>query len=199
MANFLPIYWKMCIKFKLQELLDLTHWKPSDAIQSWLINHLPPACWLTFWKSTFKQQLGCRFDIMDSISSLFFCILTYAIIYVLINHIIFRLYLYYLNIVLYFFKYSCTNIFHRCSLYTFYDLGQHMFKWWFVAWQHQAITWTKTIECEIWWKVCYIHLHNYIMLHNYITLSSSFSARTEKEIAGHQNTTSFGIFFYKHP
>ena len=72
----------------------------------------------TFWKSIFKQQLGCRFDIMDSISS-FFCILTYAIIYVLIHHIIFWLYLYFLNIH-YFFKYSCTNIFHRCSLYTFY-------------------------------------------------------------------------------
>ena len=49
------------------------------------------------------------------------CILTYAIIYVLIHHIIFRLYRYFLNIVLYFFKYSCTNIFHRRSLYTFYQ------------------------------------------------------------------------------
>ena len=54
----------------------------------------------------FKHQLG-------------FCILTYAIIYVLIHHIIFWLYLYFLNI-LYFFKYSCTNIFHRRSLCTFY-------------------------------------------------------------------------------
>ena len=44
-------------------------------------------------------------------------------IYVLIHHIIFWLYLYFLNI-LYFFKYSCTNIFHRRSLYTFY--------WWYV-------------------------------------------------------------------
>ena len=35
-------------------------------------NHLPPACWSTFWKSTFKQQLGCRFDIMDSIYLHFF-------------------------------------------------------------------------------------------------------------------------------
>ena len=60
-----------------------------------------------------------RFDIMDSLSSFF--ILTYAIIYVLIHHIIFRLYLYFLNIVLYFFKYSCTNTFHRRSLYTFYS------------------------------------------------------------------------------
>ena len=25
----------------------------------------PPACWSTFWKSNSKQQLGCRFDIMD--------------------------------------------------------------------------------------------------------------------------------------
>ena len=48
----------------------------------------------------------------------FFCILTYAIIYVSLHHIIFWLYLYFLNI-LYFFKYFCTNIFHRCSLCTF--------------------------------------------------------------------------------
>ena len=52
------------------------------------INHLPPACWSTFWKSIYKHQVGCRFDILDSI---FFCILTYAIIYVLINHIILAL------------------------------------------------------------------------------------------------------------
>ena len=45
----------------------------------------------------------------------FFCILAYAIIYVLIHHFIFWLYLYFLNII-YFFKYSCTNIFHRRSL-----------------------------------------------------------------------------------
>ena len=44
-----------------------------------------------------------------------FCVLTYAIIYVLIHQIIFRYYL--LN---FFFKYSCTNIFHRLSFYTYY-------------------------------------------------------------------------------
>ena len=38
---------------------------------SW-INHLPPAFWSTFWKLIFKQQLGCRFDIIDSISSFFY-------------------------------------------------------------------------------------------------------------------------------
>ena len=81
-------------------------------------NHLPPTCWSTFWKSILTHQLGCRCDILDSIFS-FFCILTYAIIYVLIHHIIFWLYLYFLNI-LYFFKYSYTNIFHRRSLCTFY-------------------------------------------------------------------------------
>ena len=37
---------------------------------SW-INHLPPACWSTFWKSIFKPQLGCSFDKLDSISSFF--------------------------------------------------------------------------------------------------------------------------------
>ena len=58
---------------------------------SW-INHLPPACWSTFWKSNFKQQLGCRFDRMDN-KSYFFCVMTYAIIYVLKHQIIFRFYL----------------------------------------------------------------------------------------------------------
>ena len=32
---------------------------------------MPPACWSTFWKSNFKQQLGCRFDIMDNVSYFF--------------------------------------------------------------------------------------------------------------------------------
>ena len=65
----------------------LCNWLSLRRLVSW-INHLPPACWSTFWKLIFKLQLGCRFDILDSISS-FFCILTYATIYVLIHHIIF--------------------------------------------------------------------------------------------------------------
>ena len=105
----------------------LCNWLSLRRLVSW-INHLPPACWSSFWKSTFKQQLGCRFDIMDSVSS-FFCILTYAIIYVLIHHIIFRLYLYFLNVVLYFFRYSSTNIFHRRSLYTFYYMHIMQYVW----------------------------------------------------------------------
>ena len=71
---------------------------------SW-INHLPPAYWSTFWKSIFKQQLGCRFDILDSTSSFLF-ILTYAIMYVLIHHITFWLYLYFLNIICFYFSSS---------------------------------------------------------------------------------------------
>ena len=51
----------------------------------------------------------------------FFRILPYAIIYVLIHHIIFWLYLYFLNILYLFFKHSCTNIFHRRSLCTCYS------------------------------------------------------------------------------
>ena len=50
---------------------------------------------------------------------LHFCVLWHMQLYVLIHHIIFWLYLYFLNI-LYFFKYSCTNIFHWCSLCTFH-------------------------------------------------------------------------------
>ena len=36
----------------------------SRRLVSW-IKRLFLACWSTFWKSTFKQQLGCRFDIME--------------------------------------------------------------------------------------------------------------------------------------
>ena len=77
--------WIFCRGFRLCNWLSL--WR----LLSW-INHLPPACASTFWKSNFKQQLGCRFDIMDN-KSYFFCVLTYAIIYVLIHQIIFRFYL----------------------------------------------------------------------------------------------------------
>ena len=52
---------------------------------------------------------------MDSISSHY--VFWHMQLYVLIHHNIFRLYLYFLNIFLYFFKYSCDNIFHRRSLY----------------------------------------------------------------------------------
>ena len=88
---------------------------------SW-INHLPPACWSTFWKSIFKHQLGCRFDILDIICSFF--ILTYTIIYVLIHHIIFLAFSFLLEYSTYFFN-SCTNIFRRCSLCIFYGIQAH--------------------------------------------------------------------------
>ena len=52
----------------LQGSFRLCNWLSLRRLVSW-INHLPPACWSTFWKSTFKQQLCCRFDIIDSISS----------------------------------------------------------------------------------------------------------------------------------
>ena len=82
---------------------------------SW-INHLPPACWSTFWKSNFKQQLGCRFDIMDNES--YFFVFWHMQLY-MSSYIRSFFGFTFLNI-LYFFKYSCTNIFHRRSLYTFY-------------------------------------------------------------------------------
>ena len=81
---------------------------------SW-INHLPPACWSTFWKSNFKQQLGCRFDIMDNES--YFFVFWHMQLYMSWYIRSFFGFIF-LNI-LYFFKYSCTNIFHRRSLYTF--------------------------------------------------------------------------------
>ena len=55
----------------LQGSFRLCNWLSLRRLMSW-INHLPPACWSTFWKSNFKQQLGCRFDIMDNIFFFFF-------------------------------------------------------------------------------------------------------------------------------
>ena len=60
----------------LQGSFRLCNWLSLRRLVS-RINHLPLACWSTFWKSNFKQQLGCRFDIIDN-ESFFF--LTYAII-----------------------------------------------------------------------------------------------------------------------
>ena len=70
-----------------------TYWLSLRRLVLW-INHLLPVYWSTFWKSTCKQQFGCRLDITDNISSGFFCILTWATVYVLIHRIIFRLFLY---------------------------------------------------------------------------------------------------------
>ena len=55
----------------LQGSFRLCNWLSLRRLVSW-INHLPPACWSTLWKSNFKQQLGCRFDIMDN-ESYFLC------------------------------------------------------------------------------------------------------------------------------
>ena len=83
-----------------------------------VLDYLPPACWSTFWKSNFKQQLGCRFDIIDN-ESYFLCFGICSYICLDTSNSFFGFT--FLNI-LYFCKYSCTNIFHRRSLYTFYAM-----------------------------------------------------------------------------
>ena len=100
----------------LQGRFRLCNWLSLRRLVSW-INHVPPVFLSTFWKSTFKQHLDCRFDIMDCKSSFF--ILTHAIVYVLIDHLIFRLYFYILNSVIYF--YQVLLYYQRRSLYTFYS------------------------------------------------------------------------------
>ena len=81
---------------------QVCNWLSLRRLASW-VNHLPSACWSTFWKLTFKQQLGCRFDIMDCKSPLFYwyfeisnCICLNAL------RDFFWLYRYILNSVLYF-------------------------------------------------------------------------------------------------
>ena len=78
--------------------------------------HFGNQVWSTFWKSNFKQQLGCRFDIMNNISYFFvFWHMQLYMSWYIRSFFGFT----FLNII-YFFKYSCTNIVHRRSLYTFY-------------------------------------------------------------------------------
>ena len=79
---------------------------------SW-INHLPPACWSTFWKS------GCRFDLMDCISSVF--VFWHVPLYMSWCIISFFGFIF-ASITMFFIfsKYSCTNSFLRRSLCTFY-------------------------------------------------------------------------------
>ena len=48
----------------LQGSFRLCNWLSLWRLLSWN-NHLPPVCWSTFRKLIFKQQLGCRLDIMD--------------------------------------------------------------------------------------------------------------------------------------
>ena len=90
----------------LQGSSRLCNWLSLRRLVSW-INHLPPACWSTFRKSNSKQQLGCRFDIMDYESYFFvFWHMQLYMSWYIISFFGFTL----LNI-LHFFKYSCTNIF----------------------------------------------------------------------------------------
>ena len=79
---------------------------------------LPLLAWHGMYNACFGKYSSYHKGTLNCISS-FFCTLTYAIIYVLIHHIICWLYLYFLDI-LYLCKYSCTNILHRRSLCTFY-------------------------------------------------------------------------------
>ena len=72
-------------------------------------------------------------------------------IYVLIHHINFWLYLYFLNI-LYFFKYSCTNIFHRRSLCTFYILWNGLRNLW--SWYQQEFNQSLSV-LTLRWVICH--------------------------------------------
>ena len=74
---------------------------------------------------------------MDNISQFFF-VLTNAIIYVLIHQIISRFYLLEYSL---FFKYSCTNIFHRRSRYTLYAIPLPHLNDWFIFGNNAVQIW----------------------------------------------------------
>ena len=112
-----------------------------SVLVSW-INHLPPARWSTFWKSNFKQQLGCRFDIMDNKSYFFvFWHMQFYMSWFIRSFSGFT----FLNI-LYFFRNSCTNIFHRRSFYTFY--WKQQYRLWLIFCNQNC--WTYQMQFSIW-------------------------------------------------
>ena len=84
-------FWKQevrhCNEINTNGSFRLCNWVFLRRLVSW-INHLPFACWSTFWKSIFNTSwaVGLTYWI---VYLHFFCILTYASIFVLIHYIIF--------------------------------------------------------------------------------------------------------------
>ena len=54
-----------------RQVLKLMQMHRKERLGRVILNILTAICLSTFWKSTFKQQLGCWFDIMDCKSSFF--------------------------------------------------------------------------------------------------------------------------------
>ena len=86
------------------------------------INHLPPVCWSTFWKSILNNSWAVGLIQWTVNLHYLIRIFTFVIVYVLIRHTIFGFIFTYSIVFFIIIKYSCTNIFHRRSLYTFYGV-----------------------------------------------------------------------------
>ena len=87
-------------------------------------------------------------------SHYFICILTYIIVYVLILHIIFWLYLLYQTLFHIFIKCSCSKTFHRRSLYTFYDIADPLLEdstgdWFEVSPNRQSLLYCKMDQMHL--------------------------------------------------
>ena len=128
---------------------------------SW-INHLPPACWSTFRKSNSKQQLGCRFDIMDYESYFF---------------VFWHMQLYMSWYIISFFGFTFLNIFifsstlvltfsYRRNLYTFYSSIRrlcHTQRFWY------ALRYTD--QCILGYTL-FIYIYIYIHIYIYIYMAN---------------------------
>ena len=99
-------------------------------------------------------QLSCSFDIMNCKSS-FFCILTHVVIYILLQHMILRLYLYILNLnsVLYFYQVRTPVVTFPIDVVFTLDiqLSSHKETCGFVvaAWTNQQLVWISIETTQI--------------------------------------------------
>ena len=66
--------------------VPICNWMPLQCLVPW-INHLPPVCWSTFWKSSLKWWCVCKFGTMENNFFYCFSFITCCIyLYILLPH-----------------------------------------------------------------------------------------------------------------
>ena len=121
----------------------------------------------------------------------------YAIIYVFMHHIIFRLYLYFLDIVPYFFNNPGTNIFHRRSLYTFYLYLNFCIEIWGIHSLHILHHWInyKRELSGSFWDITKEHIYNlYVKVLKCLIFKNKYTCTIYKYLCSSNITVYYQIY-----